>query len=240
MNIRNTFAQAVEFTDGTWYRLRDVTVVGVMAASLVGFAGVTSASAASDATWDRVARCESSGNWSAHTGNGYRGGLQFKQSTWRAHGGKGSPDKASRAEQIRVAEAVLKSQGPGAWPVCSKKAGLARGDDAPRTRPGTKGSKSSPRQQGPGSRSGGAKATRSGDSKATRRAATGSATKPVSAPEPAATDGADYTVQPGDTLSGIAAHHDLPGGYEALYARNLTVVGPDPDLIYPGQRLRLR
>lgn len=70
--------------------------------------------------WDAVAQCESGGNWSINTGNGYYGGLQFTLSTWRANGGVGMPQNASRAEQIRVAENVLRTQGPGAWPVCSR------------------------------------------------------------------------------------------------------------------------
>lgn len=55
------------------------------------------------------------------TGNGYSGGLQFTQSTWRANGGSGSAASASREEQIRVAENVLHSQGIGAWPVCGRR-----------------------------------------------------------------------------------------------------------------------
>jgi hypothetical protein len=68
--------------------------------------------------WDAVAACESGGNWSADTGNGYYGGLQFTQGTWRAAGGNGSPAQASRAEQIRIAETVLATHGRGAWPAC--------------------------------------------------------------------------------------------------------------------------
>ncbi|WP_436772290.1 transglycosylase family protein [Yinghuangia sp. YIM S09857] len=83
------------------------------------------AHAVSVRTWDKVAKCESGGNWSINTGNGYYGGLQFKLSTWREHGGKGMPHRASKAEQIRVAERVLANQGPGAWPVCGRRAGLA-------------------------------------------------------------------------------------------------------------------
>jgi LysM repeat protein len=74
--------------------------------------------------WDRLAQCESGGNWSINTGNGYSGGLQFAPGTWRANGGTGSAHNASRAEQIRVAERVLASQGWGAWPACSSKLGL--------------------------------------------------------------------------------------------------------------------
>jgi hypothetical protein len=68
--------------------------------------------------WDAVAACESGGNWSIATGNGYYGGLQFSMGTWRANGGSGSPHHASREEQIRVANNVLRTQGLAAWPVC--------------------------------------------------------------------------------------------------------------------------
>jgi hypothetical protein len=71
--------------------------------------------------WDAIASCESGGNWGISTGNGYSGGLQFTPSTWRANGGSGSANGASRDEQIRVAENVLHSQGIGAWPVCGRR-----------------------------------------------------------------------------------------------------------------------
>ena len=79
------------------------------------------ATAATDGEWDKVARCESGGNWAINTGNGYYGGLQFTMGTWRSNGGSGSPHNASRSEQIRVAENVLNSQGIGAWPVCGRR-----------------------------------------------------------------------------------------------------------------------
>jgi hypothetical protein len=71
--------------------------------------------------WDAIAQCESGGNWGISTGNGFSGGLQFTASTWRSNGGSGSPNGASREEQIRVAENVLHSQGIGAWPVCGRR-----------------------------------------------------------------------------------------------------------------------
>jgi LysM repeat protein len=74
--------------------------------------------------WDRLAQCESGGNWGINSGNGYSGGLQFASGTWRANGGTGSAHNASRAEQIRVAERVRASQGWGAWPACSSRLGL--------------------------------------------------------------------------------------------------------------------
>lgn len=81
------------------------------------------AHAATDAEWDAVARCESSGNWAINTGNGYHGGLQFAPGTWSGHGGgEFAPvaNLASREEQIAIAEKVLATQGKGAWPVCGR------------------------------------------------------------------------------------------------------------------------
>jgi len=80
---------------------------------------VSSATAHADSVnWDAIAQCESGGNWSTNTGNGHYGGLQFKPATWSSNGGVGSPSTASRAEQIRVAENVLRTQGLKAWPKC--------------------------------------------------------------------------------------------------------------------------
>jgi LysM repeat protein len=98
------------------------------------------ADAAPSSVWDKVAQCESGGNWSTNTGNGYYGGLQFSASTWRAYGGSGSAHNASREQQIAVAERVLAAQGWGAWPVCSRKAGAtgyaaAPGKVAPKAAP---------------------------------------------------------------------------------------------------------
>jgi resuscitation-promoting factor RpfA len=88
-----------------------------------GIAFASHASAAPDAEWDRVAGCESGGNWAINTGNGYHGGLQFSQGTWAAHGGgqfAPSANQATREQQIAVAERVLATQGRGAWPVCGR------------------------------------------------------------------------------------------------------------------------
>jgi LysM repeat protein len=74
--------------------------------------------------WDRLAQCESSGNWAINTGNGFSGGLQFTPSTWHAFGGSGKAHQATREQQIVVAERVLAKQGWGAWPACSRKLGL--------------------------------------------------------------------------------------------------------------------
>ncbi|MBL1076360.1 transglycosylase family protein [Nocardia sp. 2] len=91
-------------------------VAGAIVAVPFGFSATASAAPAHD--WDGVAQCESGGNWAINTGNGYYGGLQFSHSTWVANGGTGYAHQASKAEQIRVAENVLASQGVGAWPTC--------------------------------------------------------------------------------------------------------------------------
>ncbi|HET7386330.1 MAG TPA: transglycosylase family protein [Nocardioidaceae bacterium] len=75
--------------------------------------------AAGSTVWDKIAQCESGGNWAANTGNGYYGGLQFSLSTWHAYGGTGYPNQHSRAEQIAIATKVRNASGGyGAWPVC--------------------------------------------------------------------------------------------------------------------------
>ncbi|MEO5982265.1 MAG: transglycosylase family protein [Pedococcus sp.] len=107
-------------------RLAGVAVVG--AATIAG--GMATASSASAATvWDRVAACESGGNWSINTGNGYYGGLQFSDRTWDGFGGgryAASAHRATKAQQITIAKKVLATQGPGAWPTCGARAGLTR------------------------------------------------------------------------------------------------------------------
>ncbi len=106
--------------------LRRIVTLAVIsgALALVGFVlSCGNASADSGVNWDAIAQCESGGNWGANTGNGFSGGLQFKQATWTANGGAGAPHQASREEQIRVAENVARKQGLGAWPSCGKAAG---------------------------------------------------------------------------------------------------------------------
>jgi hypothetical protein len=104
-NIRKTFGLA--------------TIAGALAVAPLALGAGTAN--ADSVNWDAVAACESGGNWSINTGNGYYGGLQFTMGTWRANGGSGSPHLASRDEQIRVAENVMRSQGLGAWPVCGRR-----------------------------------------------------------------------------------------------------------------------
>ena len=85
----------------------------------------SSSTTPSGSVWDQLAECESGGNWSINTGNGYYGGLQFSLSTWRAYGGTGMPHEASREEQIAVAKRVQADQGWGAWPACTAKLGIS-------------------------------------------------------------------------------------------------------------------
>ncbi|QKV91091.1 transglycosylase family protein [Streptomyces sp. NA02950] len=183
--------------------------------------GVGQANAASVDTWDKVAECESGNNWSINTGNGYYGGLQFSQSTWQAYGGgsyAARADLATKGEQITVAEKVLASQGPTAWPVCSVKAGLTRGGPAPDVSTGS------------GAR------TPEAAPKSTPKAAPKAAPKATTKAVP---QSASYTVAGGDTLSRIAGAEHVDGGWEALYDANRRTIGDDPNLIMPGQRLTL-
>jgi len=169
--------------------------------------------------WDAIAQCESSGNWKINTGNGYYGGLQFVQSTWVEYGGlRYAPraDLATRAEQIAVAERVLRGQGIGAWPVCGKRAGepvrSTRTASSRASRPAAK------------------KAVAPRSARYANRTASHRARSTVPL----------YTVRPGDTLTRIADRRDVRGGWRALYAVNRARIGGDPDRIYPGQRLALR
>jgi uncharacterized protein YabE (DUF348 family) len=86
--------------------------------------GGSAPSVASGSVWDKIAACESGGNWSINTGNGFYGGLQFTLSTWRGYGGSGMPNQASRAAQIAVAKRIQAAQGWGAWPACTAKLGI--------------------------------------------------------------------------------------------------------------------
>ncbi|MFJ9966083.1 transglycosylase family protein [Streptomyces avermitilis] len=198
-----------------------LTVTAGGAGMAIPLMGTGVAQAADADTWNKVAACESSDNWSINTGNGYYGGLQFTQSTWEAYGGKvyaQRADLATRDQQIAVAEKVLKGQGPGAWPVCSVRAGLTRGGGTPDIDP-----------------SGSATHTADRTTKRTVRDV-----KPQTTPQSQAGTAEMYTVLHGDTLSGIADSRRVRGGWEQLYAANRGTIGADPDLILPGQRLHLR
>lgn len=120
-----------------------VVTAGVTGSALaLPLLAATNATAADTSTWDRVAECESGGSWSANFGSGAYGGLQFTQDQWRGAGGLDfaeRPDLASRSQQIAVAERVLASQGPQAWPLCAASAGLAQQSPAAEVDPGLPG-----------------------------------------------------------------------------------------------------
>ncbi|MGW6918561.1 transglycosylase family protein [Kitasatospora sp. NPDC054939] len=251
MTSRHENAAATDSTKATTrrHRVRVAVVAGAAVAALpvAGLVTAGPAAAAPASAWDAVARCESGGNWSISTGNGYYGGLQFAPNTWAAYGGTAYAPQANRAtreQQIAVAEKVLAAQGPGAWPVCSQKAGLSRGAaPAKPAAPAAAPKARSKPQGGPE-----AKAPRTSAPKPVQKPASKpapkSVQKPASAPKgyTAAADtpknasgGATYTVRSGDTLSEIAAKFDT--GVAALHARNARIIGGNPDLIFPGQTL---
>ncbi|POX47318.1 transglycosylase [Streptomyces sp. Ru71] len=178
------------------------------------------AAAADGGVWDRIAQCESGGNWHINTGNGYYGGLQFSAGTWRAYGGTAyapTADQASRSAQIAVATKVQRAQGWGAWPVCSARAGAY--GDAPSAGPAS--AKSAPKR------------TKSAPSKPAKAPARSNGHA-----DRGSARGGDYTVREGDTLSGIAARQGT--SWQRIYAANQGVIGGDPDLIVPGMKLALR
>ncbi|MEZ0362246.1 transglycosylase family protein [Mycobacterium sp. pUA109] len=104
--------------------MRPATGVAALFAA-VSIAPASSIVHASPVDWNAIAQCESGGNWSANTGNGAYGGLQIKESTWLANGGVGNPAEAPPQEQIRVANNIMASQGPKAWPKCAMSTGAA-------------------------------------------------------------------------------------------------------------------
>ncbi|MDI3332026.1 MAG: transglycosylase family protein [Micrococcus sp.] len=231
------------------------SIVRRSAAGLAGVAiagaGLTALSAPATAapvsTWDALAQCESSGNWSINTGNGYYGGLQFSPSTWQAFGGSGMPHQASKAEQIRVAENTLAAQGWGAWPACSAKLGLY----------GTP-SNANVTTQSVDSNAAAERAAAKQAAAAERAAANRAAAAERAAAQQAASVQQDQvqqsqrassvtlversaetiTVKPGDTLAKLAKAHGVDGGWKALHAANADTVD-NPNLIFVGQTLHL-
>jgi resuscitation-promoting factor RpfA len=193
-------------------RAAQVVLVGAMAAAPLA---LSTGLASADTDWDELAQCESSGNWNTNTGNGFGGGLQFTDSTWKAFGGSGSPEDASRSEQIQVAERVKAEQGMNAWPTCSKKTGNT--DSSANTEDsGSSGSESD-----------------SGSSASDSSETEGIAATPQAQPTKAAAGGA-YTVAAGDTLSSVATAHGV--SWQSIAQNNAIA---DPDAISPGQQLKL-
>ncbi|MET8081764.1 transglycosylase family protein [Streptomyces sp. NPDC005303] len=201
---------------------RTRTTAALAGAALLAPLGLLAAAgnsvAADTGVWDRIARCESGGNWHINTGNGYYGGLQFSAGTWRAYGGTAfapTADQATRSQQIAVATKVQSAQGWGAWPTCSARAGAY--GSAPAASAGSAGASSG---------------TKAAPSKPTK-----TPTRSENHTDRSASRG-DYTVRPGDTLSKVAARHGTT--WQKLYAANEAVIGADPDMIVPGQRLDIR
>ena len=194
-----------------------VALAGAIVAAPMAIAAGTANATTMD--WDAVAHCESGGNWAINTGNGYYGGLQFSASTWAAYGGHAYASQAnlaSRDAQIAVAERVLAAQGPNAWPVCSKRGlgGVTSGvgaAPAPKAAPAPRKAAPAPQAQ---------------------------AQAPVHQEAAPKLDGnGDYTVVPGDTLSGLVEKLHLSGTWQDLYNKNKDVVGSNPNLILVGQKL---
>ena len=199
------------------------TVLGIVAglalALGIALAGTTPAHAAPKTVWDKVATCESGNRWSVNTGNGYYGGLQFSSGTWKAFGGRTyakQANRANRAEQIAIARRVLHGQGPGAWPTCSRKAGL--------TRKNGKADKKAVPSTNPGATKAKAKAKPS-------------VKKP--AVQGKSTTAKRVKVRSGDTLAKIAKRYSVKGGWRGLWKLNKKTL-KNPNRIYIGQVLRVR
>lgn len=197
--------------------------VAATAAVAVPMMGLASPASADGTDWDQVAQCESGGNWSTNTGNGYSGGLQFQQQTWEANGGSGSPENASKKEQIRVAENVKDSQGMGAWPECGAGAG-GGGGQANAQQQGQQGQQEQAQQQPQQQQQGQQEQTQQQPQQQQQEVPQGSG---------------NYTVKSGDTLGKIAKNEDVDGGWKAIYNANKSTV-KDPAMIFPGQKLQLQ
>ncbi|MBP0462228.1 transglycosylase family protein [Streptomyces bomunensis] len=213
--------------------VRYATLAGVTGAAVaVPLLTATSASAASVSEWDQVAQCESGGNWSINTGNGFYGGLQFTNSTWAAYGGTAyapQANQATKSQQIAIGEKVLAGQGKGAWPSCGVNlsgpggSGAAQGSDTSSQSAPSHQSQSSTSHQSSG------QSSHSGSEHASRGSARPTKIKKG--------DG-EYKVKSGDTLSKIAKAHHVKGGWHKLFDLNKSIV-TDANVIYPGQQLHL-
>ena len=222
-----------------------LAIGGAVAATM----SMPAANAVDGATWDALAQCESGGNWSINTGNGFYGGLQFTQQSWNGVGMSGSPATASRAQQIEAGERLLAIQGWGAWPACSAKLGLyGKTGAAPTyTEPTTTVAAQSQTQQtytapaaqvapaAPAAQAAPVAVEAPAAAPAAPAAQAAPAAAPVAAPKAAA---GTYTVVPGDSLSLIAAKLGVAGGYQAIAAANTDIIY-NVDLIFPGQVLTI-
>ncbi|MEU1214626.1 transglycosylase family protein [Streptomyces sp. NPDC005791] len=215
--------------------VRIATLAGVTGAAVaVPLMGATGASAASVDTWDAVAQCESGGNWSINTGNGYYGGLQFSQSSWAAAGGTqyaARADLATKGQQIAAAEKLLDLQGPGAW-ACAGAGGLTNDGVDPGVDTGSEKNGDTAPQAAP---------ERKAEQPTTRSEKREAPAKTVTTPTGQKVEKGDgeYEVKAGDTLGKIADAKKVKGGWEKLFELNDDIVD-DADLIFPGQQLHLK
>jgi nucleoid-associated protein YgaU len=226
-------------------RVAGVGIAG--AATVLGGIAVAGSAKADTSVWDRVAACESGGNWHINTGNGYYGGLQFSASTWRGYGGGAyapRADHASKSQQIAIAQRTLASQGPGAWPVCSVRAGLTKSNGGANSGAASRSTARQPVAT--------PKKVTTKKSYSPRKAAAPKAAPQVAAPRVAApkrvntavtprvntAKGEKITIVRGDTLSKLAAKHKVKGGWQAIYQSNRASI-QDPDLIFVGQVIHL-
>jgi LysM repeat protein len=225
-----------------------LTAAGVAGAAVL--LGPASAAQASSVNWDAVAQCESGGNWSINTGNGYYGGLQFSRSTWKANGGgkyASTANKASKSEQIRIAERVLDGQGIGAWPVCGKKAGSSKHASSSSTSKKSTSKKKSSSHKSSSHKSTTHKTTThkatthkatTHKSTSTKKSTARKVTPKVTRSTTVKPTGKTYVVRSGDTLSKIATKTGVKGGWHTLYRLNGSTIS-NPNLIFPGQRIAL-
>jgi nucleoid-associated protein YgaU len=188
--------------------------------------------------WDRVAQCESGGNWTINTGNGFYGGVQFAAGTWKAYGGKtyaSQAHQASKAEQIAIARRVLAGQGPGAWPVCSRRAGLTKsnGKADQNATPArlTKSNGKADQNATPASNPGASKTQNLSESKV--KIAKKSTQRKYSA------TGKTVHVKRGDTLRKIAKRYHVKGGWKGLWKLNKKTI-KNPNLIYIGETIKIK
>ena len=239
-----------------------LAIGGAVAATM----SMPAANAVDGATWDALAQCESGGNWSINTGNGFYGGLQFTQQSWNGVGMSGSPATATRAQQIEAGERLLAIQGWGAWPACSAKLGLyGKTGAAPTyTEPTTTVAAQSQTQQtytapaaqvapaAPAAQAAPAAVEAPAAPAAPVAPAAPAVEAPAAAPAAPAVEApvaaapvaapkaaaGTYTVVPGDSLSLIAAKLGVAGGYQAIAAANTDIIY-NVDLIFPGQVLTI-
>jgi resuscitation-promoting factor RpfA len=221
-------------------------IAGAAIAVPVMMAGTASADSVN---WSAIANCESSGNWSIDTDNGFYGGLQISESTWDAYGGQqyaAYPNEASEADQIAVAENILAGQGIGAWPVCGANAGSGTsydgtntsGSDSSTPAPSTSDSGSSSSTDNSNSSSNSSDSSNSDTNSTPATSSNSSSSTSSSTSSSSSSASGSYTVQSGDTLSTIAAKEGV-SSWHALYTENESTVGSNPNLIYPGQVLNL-